>query len=103
MRIGKKAPMKVRKVIVPSLLGQNRMDRGSHASGGIGRKSSSTGKAVSLNLRYIPKASPSASASTAAIANPANTRCELPSPLSQEDDAQTMRANPAATYPGQGR
>src|SRR6202048_3671608 len=102
MMIGKKAPMKVRKVMVASLVGQNRMESGSQASGGIGRSSSRTGKVVSLSFAEIPIASPSATARMAATAKPANTRCALPAQLSQYVGSETSRGSPAATSPGPG-
>src|SRR3984893_11664176 len=103
MMIGKKAPMKVRKVMVASLVGQNRMESGSQASGGIGRSSSRTGKVVSLSFAEIPIASPSATARMAATAKPANTRCALPAQLSQYAGSETSRGSPAATSPGPGK
>src|SRR6266478_527102 len=102
MSMGKKAPMKVRKIMVPSLLGQNRMARGSQASGGMGRSSSSTGKIVCLSFRYVPIVRPRSRPRTAAIAKPAKTRCELPTQLSQYAGAKTSRGSPAATSPGPG-
>ena len=37
-------PIKVIKIMLDSLVGQNRIDIGTHASGGIGLSSSNTGK-----------------------------------------------------------
>ena len=45
--------------IVCSIVGQKRIESGTQASGGIGRKTSSTGKLMSWNARLIPIESPS--------------------------------------------
>ena len=54
----KKAPRKMIETTVCSMVGQKRIDSGIHASGGIGRRSSITGKAVPKKDRLIPIASP---------------------------------------------
>jgi len=75
--------MNVRKTIVVSAVGQNRMANGSQASGGIGLKISRMGKPKSRALRDMPSVMPRNTASTAAAEKPRKTRCVLASHDSQ--------------------
>ena len=45
--------------IVCSIVGQKRMESGTHASGGMGRSTSTSGKLTPWKMRLIPMASPS--------------------------------------------
>jgi hypothetical protein len=83
IKIGKNAPKKVRNTIVNSDEGQNNIDIGSQASGGIGLIISNTGKENSFNFRDIPIGTPIAIANTTAIANPKKTRLALFDQLSK--------------------
>ena len=48
MTMTKKAPRKVMKTMLDSLVGQNKMDNGTHARGGTGRMISKTGNTIDL-------------------------------------------------------
>ena len=58
MTIIKKAPINVIKMMLDSLVGQNRIDIGTQASGGIGRNNSKTGKKRFRNFSLVPNNSP---------------------------------------------
>ena len=58
MVITKNAPMNVMKTMLDSLVGQNRMETGTHASGGIGRSSSNTGNTSSRKRTLVPNSRP---------------------------------------------
>ena len=60
----KNDPRKMTEMTVISIVGQNRIESGTQASGGIGRRVSNTGKKVYLNLRLTPKARPIGTPST---------------------------------------
>jgi hypothetical protein len=66
----KKAPMNVIKTMLDSFVGQNKIDMGTQARGGIGRSSSNTGKKSSRNLSLVPKKSPSGIPSNCAKRKP---------------------------------
>jgi hypothetical protein len=62
---------------VCSTVGQNRMESGTHARGGIGRSVSKTAKKRFLNTRLTPKARPIGTARTTPMMYPMVTRFAL--------------------------
>ena len=64
---------------VCSIVGQNRIDSGTHASGGIGRSSSITGNTSSRKRARVPSRSPSGIPSSCAARKPSSTRRKLAS------------------------
>ena len=73
----KKAPMKVMKMMLDSVVGQKRIEIGTQASGGIGRMISMTGYTRWLNVWRVPNNSPSGIPSSCAIRKPYSTRLKL--------------------------
>src|SRR5215510_6937436 len=73
----KNDPRKMIDTTVSSMLGQKRIESGTHARGGIGRSVSKTGKKVSLNTRLTPKARPIGTPRTTPMTYPMATRFAL--------------------------
>ena len=79
MTIMKNAPMNVMKMMEDSVVGQNRMESGTHASGGIGRMISKAGNTSPLNVRLDPSRTPTGIPMSWASAHPQTTRSKLTS------------------------
>src|SRR6201987_5145347 len=84
MTIVKKAPRKVTKAIDNSWVGQKMIDAGTQASGGIGRKTSNTGKLMPKKVRLTAMAKPSGMPISIAAKNPSKTRSVLRNVLFQK-------------------
>ena len=79
----KKGPIKVMKIIESSAVGQNRIEIGIQATGGIGRRISTIGNAVSKDARCIAMKSPIGTPMICASRNPAVMRRTLSAQPSQ--------------------
>ena len=75
--------MKMTKSIESSCVGQKMIAAGTHASGGMGRSSSKTGKTTSQNGRLSAMKRPNGTAARTAAENPTATRSELATQLCQ--------------------
>ena len=84
MTIVKNAPRKVTKAIDNSCVGQKIMDAGTQASGGIGRKTSNTGKLMPKKVRLTAMAKPSGIPISIAAKKPSKTRNVLRNVLFQK-------------------
>ena len=73
----KKAPRKMTKMILSSVVGQKMIDVGTQASGGIGRRISRGGNQRYRNVRLIAIKSPTGIPMSCASANPDRTREKL--------------------------
>ena len=77
MTIVKNAPRNVTNAIDISCVGQNRIDAGTQASGGIGRSTSKTGKPMPNAVRLTASSRPNGMPISIAATNPVSTRKKL--------------------------
>ena len=102
MTMVKNAPRKVTNAMDISFVGQKMSDAGTHASGGIGRRISKTGKKNSRKYRLTASASPSGMPMSCAKPKPASTRLKLRYQLSQYPGCGSTDIQASATSVGGG-
>src|SRR5262249_42248829 len=102
MTIVKKAPRNVTKAIDNSWVGQKMIDAGTQASGGIGGKTSNTGKVTPKKRRLTAMAKPSGMPITMAAKKPSKTRSVLSNALFQKLGSWTSLTIACNTAVGAG-
>ena len=98
----KKAPRKMTKMILSSVVGQKMIDVGTQASGGIGRRISRGGNQKYRNVRLIAIKSPTGIPMSCASANPDSTREKLAIQSFQNLLFPTILSSEAKTSVGAG-
>src|SRR5438093_12030841 len=94
--------MNVTNAIESSCVGQKMIDAGTHASGGIGRKTSNTGKPMPNAVRFTASNNPNGMPTSIAVVNPASTRSELLYQLCQYPASVMTPAHACRTSVGAG-